>query len=67
VTAEDKELITKESEDTIKWIENNPNATYEELETKRKSLEEKFQPIMMKLYQQGGGMPGGMPGGGMPG
>merc|ERR1712224_856552 len=33
----------------------------EKVESKRKALEEKIQPIMMKIHQAGGGMPGGMP------
>jgi len=75
ISAEDKEVITKGSEETLKWLESNQDASAEEMDAKKKALEEKFQPIMMKVYQQGGGMPGGMeggmpggmPGGGMPG
>ncbi len=43
-------------------------AEEEEFEAKRKELEEVASPLFAKLYQQGGGAPGGMPDmGGMPG
>lgn len=43
-------------------------AEEEEFEAKRKELEEVASPVFAKLYQQGGGAPGGMPDmGGMPG
>ena len=51
-------------------MESNENASTEEFESRQKELEGIAQPIIMKLYQDGGagGMPGGMPGGmgGMP-
>jgi len=31
-------------------MEGNQNVSYEEFESKRKELEEKIQPIMMKIY-----------------
>merc|ERR1712138_329708 len=46
VKPEDKETITKAAEDTLKWMEGNQDASAEEYESKRKELEEKFNPIM---------------------
>ena len=62
----DKAKLEEEVSSTIKWIENNESATQEEFEAKQKELEAIANPIMTKLYQQGGapgagGMPGGMP------
>jgi L1 cell adhesion molecule like protein len=37
----------------------------EEIEAKQKEVEGKYNPIMMRVYQAAGGMPGGP--GGMPG
>jgi len=66
ISEEDKKTINDAVDAALRWSESNPTATKEEYEAKQKELEEKVQPIMMKMYQQGGGggMPGGM--GGMP-
>ena len=64
-------------EEGLKWLEDNTSATSEEYDSKQKEIQEKTNPLMMKLYQKNppdganmaGGMPGGMPGGipgGMP-
>ena len=74
-TEEDKTTIKDAAEDTLKWLESNPNAESGELEGKQKEIEAKCNPIMTRVYQAAGGapgaggMPGGMPGGmgGMPG
>jgi L1 cell adhesion molecule like protein len=63
---EEKESIEKAVEETIKWIESNPNAHAEEYEKKQKDLEGVFTPIITKVYQATGGAPGG-PEGGFPG
>jgi L1 cell adhesion molecule like protein len=47
-------------------LEQNPQATAEEIEEELKKIEAKYNPIMMRIYQSAGGAPGGMPGG-MPG
>ena len=49
-------------------MESNENASTEEFEEKQKELEGIAQPIIMKLYQDGGAPGGGMGGmgGGMP-
>jgi len=63
---EDKKAIIEHVDETIKWVDANPNAETEEFEAKQKELEEKWKPIMMGAYAQGGGgMP--PPGAGGPG
>jgi len=49
----------------IKWLDEHQQEDKETYENKLKEYTDKAQPIIMKLYQQGGGqgMPGGMPGG----
>jgi len=81
-TEDDKKLIQETSAEGLQWLEGNNDADAEVIEGKKKELEAKFNPIMMRVYQAsgagaggagmpgmpGGGMPGGgMPGGGMPG
>jgi heat shock protein 1/8 len=66
---------------TLKWLEENSNASTEEYEAKQKEVEGILMPIVQKAYQSNmpeggmpgmpegfpGGMPGGFPGGmGMP-
>jgi len=77
-TEEEKKQIEDMSAEGLQWLEGNPEADGDAIEGKQKELEAKFNPIMMRVYQQtgGAGMPGGMggmpggagfPGGGMPG
>lgn len=65
----DKQTIQDKCNDIIKWLDANQLAGAEEFEDKQKELESVCNPIITKLYQGAGGMPGGMPGmpGGMPG
>ncbi len=68
--AKDKSTVETAVGDSIKWLEGNANATKEAIEAKQKELEATCNPIIAKVYQAGGGAPGGedgMPGGGMPG
>ena len=65
--AADKETIEKAVQATTDWLDANQSAEKDEFDAKQKELEGICNPIMMKLYGAGGGMPGGMPGGGMPG
>merc|ERR1712200_19269 len=55
-------------DEAIKWLDANQLAEVEEFSDKQKEVEGVCNPIITKLYQAGGGMPGGMPGapGGMP-
>jgi L1 cell adhesion molecule like protein len=68
---EDKSKIIAAVDETIKWVDENPNAETDEFEAKQKELEELWKPIMMKAYQAGGAPPGaegaGFPGAGAPG
>merc|ERR1719218_554856 len=71
-TAEDKTTIETTANEGLQWLESNADADADVLKGKQKELEEKFNPIMMRVYQAtgGAGMPaaGGMPGGaGFPG
>lgn len=64
----DKKTIDDKVTEAIAWLDANQSAEKEEYEAKQKDLEELANPIMQKLYAQGGeggmpGMPGGMPGG----
>merc|ERR1712024_225793 len=74
IAGEDRQKVQDAVEETIDWVDANPNAEREEFESKKKEIEELWRPIITKAYGQqggapGGGMPGmgGMPGGGMPG
>merc|ERR1719201_875909 len=67
IDAADKETITGKCDEIINWLDANQTAEKEEFEEKQKELEGIANPIMQKLYADGGapgGMPGGMPGGG---
>mmetsp|Transcript_45331 Transcript_45331/g.84644 ORF Transcript_45331/g.84644 Transcript_45331/m.84644 type:complete len:650 (-) Transcript_45331:210-2159(-) len=59
--ADDKKKIEEEVEKAIQWLEANQLAEVDEFEDKLKELEGICNPIMAKMYQAGGGMPGGMP------
>jgi len=61
ITPDDKTTLEGEIAKITKWVENNENASQEEFEAKQKEIEAVAQPIIMKLYQGGGGAPGGMP------
>jgi heat shock protein 1/8 len=71
-TEDDIKVITDTAAEGLQWIEGNKEAEAEVIEGKKKELEAKFNPIMMRVYQATGGAPGmpegmgGMPGG-MPG
>merc|ERR1740138_327330 len=70
-TDEDKTTIASTADEGLQWLEGNQEAEADVIEGKKKELEAKFNPIMMRVYQAtgGAGMPGGMGGmpGGMPG
>lgn len=59
-TDEDKSTIENLSKEGLAWIDSNQNADASEFEAKMKELEGKFNPIMMRIYQQSNGqqMPG---------
>ena len=51
-------------EEGLKWLEENDKESTDTYKNKQKELEEKINPLMMKLY--GSGVPGGMPPGATP-
>ena len=58
LSSEEKSTIEAAVEEQIKWLESNQGAETEELKEHKKQLEEIVNPIVTKLYGQGGG-PGG--------
>merc|ERR1719219_1321565 len=64
LTDSDKKAISDKCDEAIKWLDGNQLAEVEEFKEKQKEVEAVCNPIITKLYQAGGGAPGGMPGGG---
>jgi L1 cell adhesion molecule like protein len=56
---EEKTQINAKADEILKWANDNPAASKEEYDAKVKELEAIFNPIMMRVYQQAGGAPGG--------
>ncbi|OAY68863.1 Heat shock cognate 70 kDa protein [Ananas comosus] len=57
----DRQKIEKAVEDTITWLDSNQLAEVDEFEHKLKELEEVCNPIISRMYQDGGGAgPAGM-------
>merc|ERR1712196_632933 len=67
ISEEDKKTVLDAVEEGIKWTDGNVNADEEAFKTKQKEIEGICNPIMSKLYGQGGAPGGGAPGGGAPG
>jgi heat shock protein 1/8 len=49
ISQDDKDIIDKEVENTLNWLNQNPNAEIESYENKQKELEKIAIPIMTKL------------------
>jgi len=72
---DEKKDLNEHIDKALKWMNETPSAEKEEYEARVKELEAKFNPIMMRVYQEAGmgggpGGPGGMPnfqGGNFPG
>merc|ERR1712106_1119323 len=62
ISSSEIKVINDKCDHTIKWLDANQLAEVEEFNDKQKELEGICNPIVTKLYQQGG--PGGMPAGG---
>merc|ERR1712200_132933 len=65
ISDDDKQAVVAKAKEVLDWLDNNQQAEKDEYEDKRKELEKVAQPVMAKIYQQGGatgGMPGGFPG-----
>lgn len=58
ISDEDKETIEEAINETIEWMEENQEATKDEYADKQKELEAICNPIVTKLYGEGGA-PGG--------
>merc|ERR1712223_1524334 len=54
ISDEDKEKIEEAVNEQIDWLEANQEADVEDFKTHKKELEDTVQPIIAKLYQQGG-------------
>merc|ERR1712221_10904 len=71
ISEDDMKKINDKCDEAIKWLDANQLAEVEEFNDKQKEVESVCNPIITKLYQGAGGMPGGMPDmggmGGMPG
>jgi L1 cell adhesion molecule like protein len=61
ISADDKAVVEGLVDEVIAWLDGNSTAEKEEYDDKRKTLEDKIAPIMMKLYGGGGGGGGGAP------
>jgi L1 cell adhesion molecule like protein len=63
--SDDKSKLEGAVNETIAWLDAHHDSPKDEYATQQKKLEETANPIMMKLYQTTGGVPGGagMPGG----
>jgi len=73
ISEDEKKTISSKCDEALKWLDSNQLAEVEEFQDKQKEVEAVCNPIISKLYQQGGtpggGMPSGMPNGmpnGMP-
>jgi len=67
ITEEEKKTINDLVASAEQWIAGNQNANVPEFEAKKKELETAFNPIVTKLYGQGGPGGPGFPGQGFPG
>merc|ERR1712126_259232 len=59
ISDEDKETIETAVEEKVKWLEENQEAEAEDFKEQKKELEETVNPIISKLYAQGGAPPPG--------
>merc|ERR1712151_399793 len=59
ISEEDKEKLEEAVKETLDWLDENDDAEVEEFGKKQKELEGIANPIMSKIYQQGGGGAGG--------
>lgn len=56
-TDDDKKVIRDASAEGLQWLEGNQDADAEVIEGKQKELEQKYNPIMQRVYQTTGGPP----------
>jgi len=55
---DDKKTVRDKVDEVVKWVDENQSAEVEELEAKKKELDDIWRPIMMKAYKDAGGAPG---------
>merc|ERR1712095_100249 len=70
ISEDEKRTISNKCDEALKWLDSNQLAEVDEFQDKQKEVEAVCNPIITKLYQQGGAPGGGMPDGmpnGMPG
>lgn len=60
---EEKAQVNQKTDEALKWVNDNPSSSKEDIDAKIKELEAFFNPIMMRVYQATGGAAGA---GGMP-
>merc|ERR1712228_472761 len=60
ISEDDRKKITDKCDEAIKWLDANQLAEVEEFQDKQKEVESVCNPIISKLYQQGGAPGGGM-------
>merc|ERR1712232_1192395 len=58
IPEDDKKTLEDKIEESIKWLDANPDAEKEEYEEKQKDLEGVAMPILQKMAGGAGGMPG---------
>ncbi|KAL4440912.1 hypothetical protein ABPG74_009325 [Tetrahymena malaccensis] len=56
-TSDEKDKLNKLIENSQKWLENHQGENPSDYETKQKEIENVFNPIMMRVYQQTGAQP----------
>jgi len=66
LSAADKETVEEAVDKAIKWIENNKDASVDDLKQQKKDLESIVQPIVGKLYEGQGQGQAPPPGGAAP-
>lgn len=54
ISDSDRQNILKKCDETIAWLDGNQQAEKEEFEYKQKELEQICNPIISRMYQQGG-------------
>lgn len=58
LSADDRKKIEDKCDEIIKWLDRNQTAEKDEFEHHQKELEAVCNPIITKMYQSAGGMPG---------
>merc|ERR1711913_20211 len=60
ISEDEKRTITSKCDEALKWLDSNQLAEVEEFQDMQKEVEAICNPIISKLYQQGGAPGGGM-------